>query len=270
MTDSTAAARKEWNNPINVAIAIIPVERNGVIIGSLGCKRNLEPLGGIALIGGFQNEHETLISAVRREVAEEAGLHLHKAHFKYYREVMTPKNLNLVFFVYDHPIHHDFIPHLVFDPNEVQELVVLTPDMTLCFPGHNDAFHSWAENNKIHNPANPWPGIVETGRAYQQACGITPEHISSEQFNSLVIKALERYVSYNAQGVTWQDILLREPQSNACGCMGKRKETDYGCNCMMLEGVYTYRFDIIERLMREHAFTMSVDELKKLIADYQE
>ena len=270
MTQSTTEARKEWNNPINVAIAIIPVERNGVIIGSLGCKRNLEPIGGIALIGGFQDEACTLRTTVRKEVWEEAGLHLHKRYFKYYDEVMTPSNLNLVFFVYDQPIPFDMISDLKFDPNEVQELVVLTPDMTLCFPGHNDVFHHWASENNVADPTNPWPAIIETGRAYQRACDAEPKPISLREFNSLVAEAIELYLLFGNETNTWQTILLTAPAAHPCGCMGRQRESDYGCGCMMRQGVSDYRFNIIERLMREYAFHMTKDELKNLVKLYRE
>lgn len=158
---STQDGRQEFKNPVNVGVGIVPViDHDGTVIGALGCVRNLPPVGGLALIGGFQDEMHTLRETVRKELQEEAGIHNFALQdFRWVDERMTPNNRNLVFFEYVGPgLTVEQVEHLQHDPKEVQQLVVLTPDTTLCFNLHQEVLQAWFAERGLH-PTDTSPSL---------------------------------------------------------------------------------------------------------------
>lgn len=60
-----------WNNPLPVAITLIPTTDGGLVL----IRRNVPPkVGMVALPGGFTKPLETLVAAAIREAFEETGL----------------------------------------------------------------------------------------------------------------------------------------------------------------------------------------------------
>ncbi len=65
-----ACEKCKWNNPVPVAVGIVPY-KDGIVL----VKRRFDPRAGFfALPGGFVNEREHPESAAIREVKEETGL----------------------------------------------------------------------------------------------------------------------------------------------------------------------------------------------------
>jgi ADP-ribose pyrophosphatase YjhB (NUDIX family) len=62
-----------WANPIPVAVVLVPV-RDGARTGLLVVRRAIPPVGKLALIGGFVEDHESWQECAVRELREEAGL----------------------------------------------------------------------------------------------------------------------------------------------------------------------------------------------------
>lgn len=61
-----------WANPIPVAVALVPVVWKGRT-GLLVIRRAIPPVGRLALVGGFLEEHESWRAGAAREVHEETG-----------------------------------------------------------------------------------------------------------------------------------------------------------------------------------------------------
>jgi len=64
-----------WANPVPVCVALVPVLDDGRS-GLLAIRRAIPPVGKIALVGGFLEDHETWQVGMAREVFEETGLQI--------------------------------------------------------------------------------------------------------------------------------------------------------------------------------------------------
>jgi ADP-ribose pyrophosphatase YjhB (NUDIX family) len=68
-----ACGAQTWANPIPVAVVLLPVI-DGARTGLLVVRRAIPPVGRLALIGGFVEEHESWQACAARELREEAGV----------------------------------------------------------------------------------------------------------------------------------------------------------------------------------------------------
>lgn len=105
----TTQATQTYNNPIPVAVSIIPVETEVSyqiddfditlnLLKVVYVRRNIQPkLGMLALPGGFVNELERIETAGARELLEETGLIIEENDFQLFRSEITPNNRNLIF-----------------------------------------------------------------------------------------------------------------------------------------------------------------------------
>lgn len=69
----TACGAQTWANPIPVAVVLLPVI-DGARTGLLVVRRAIPPVGKLALVGGFVEEHESWQTCAARELREEAGV----------------------------------------------------------------------------------------------------------------------------------------------------------------------------------------------------
>src|SRR5262245_20636836 len=69
-----------WDNPIPVAVVLVPVRTETMGEGLLVVRRGIAPgAGKLALAGGFAEAHETWQQAGAREIREETGIVLEPA-----------------------------------------------------------------------------------------------------------------------------------------------------------------------------------------------
>jgi ADP-ribose pyrophosphatase YjhB (NUDIX family) len=69
----TACGAQTWANPIPVAVVLLPVI-DGARTGLLVVRRAIPPVGKLALVGGFIEEHEPWQVCAAREMREETGI----------------------------------------------------------------------------------------------------------------------------------------------------------------------------------------------------
>jgi ADP-ribose pyrophosphatase YjhB (NUDIX family) len=69
----TACGAQTWANPIPVAVVLLPVI-DGARTGLLAVRRAIPPVGKLALVGGFIEEHEPWQVCAAREMREETGV----------------------------------------------------------------------------------------------------------------------------------------------------------------------------------------------------
>src|SRR5436190_828808 len=71
--DCAGCGKQTWANPIPVAVALVPIRVEGET-GLLVVRRAIPPVGGVALVGGFVEEHESWQECAARELREEANV----------------------------------------------------------------------------------------------------------------------------------------------------------------------------------------------------
>lgn len=69
----TACGAQTWANPVPVAVVLLPVI-DGPRTGLLVVRRAIPPVGKLALVGGFVEEHESWQVCAARELREETGV----------------------------------------------------------------------------------------------------------------------------------------------------------------------------------------------------
>ncbi len=127
----------EYNNPIGVAVALIPIKHDGEVY-LLGVQRGIEPAkGGIALPGGYIDEFETAKIAAAREVMEETGLIVQSDHLPLYDEAITKTNRHLIFVKHDKILYKEDI-NLDFTTKETLKVVLIDRNTEICFPTHKE------------------------------------------------------------------------------------------------------------------------------------
>lgn len=114
---------------------VVPVDAGVLLI-----RRNIPPVGKLALPGGFIDLGETWQQAGAREVWEEAGVEIDPATIRHARTVSPPDgSVVLIFGVA--PAVRDLG---AWAPNsEVLERLVVTEPVDLAFPTHTEVLRSW-------------------------------------------------------------------------------------------------------------------------------
>ena len=132
----------EHNNPIPVAVCMVPVT-DGTRRYLLGIVRATTPgLGGVAYAGGYVEENEDVSDAASRELREETTLDIapHHWHPRYTR--VTPNNRLLVFMLCDVELTAEQVKGLPATA-ETSAYRLLDKDSSLVFPLHqqvNEAY----------------------------------------------------------------------------------------------------------------------------------
>jgi ADP-ribose pyrophosphatase YjhB (NUDIX family) len=118
-----------------VSVLVVPAN-DGVLV----IRRNIPPVGKLALPGGFIDLGETWQQAGAREAHEEAGLTIDPAGIRHARTVSPPDGSVLLIF--------GIAPRIddlgAWSPNaEVLERLVVHEPVDLAFPTHTDVLRAW-------------------------------------------------------------------------------------------------------------------------------
>ena len=129
-----------YRNPIPVAVAIVPVENQGVLC----IQREIEPhKGQWALPGGFVDYGESWQHAICREVKEETGINLQDlTKIKLQQANSTPDARLILLFAITEAISKQELSN--FQQNEeVRALKAISQPIDLAFPLHTSALKSY-------------------------------------------------------------------------------------------------------------------------------
>lgn len=131
-----ACGETTWRNPTPVAVLVVPVAAGGVLV----IRRNLPPVGRLALPGGFVDFGESWQQAAARELREEAGLAIDPAGVRHARTISPPDGTSVLIFGVAAPV----ATLGAWAPNgEVLERQVVTAPTELAFPIHTDVLRAW-------------------------------------------------------------------------------------------------------------------------------
>lgn len=124
-----------WRNPTPVAVLVVPVG-DGVLV----IRRNLPPVGRLALPGGFVDHGESWQAGAARELREEAGLTIEAGAIRHARTVSTPDGASVLVFGVAPPVSDLG----AWSPNgEVLERLVVTEPIELGFGLHTEVLRAW-------------------------------------------------------------------------------------------------------------------------------
>lgn len=138
----TRCGAETWSNPVPVAVALVPIVVDGET-GLLVVRRAIPPVGTLALVGGFVEDHETWQVGAARELREEANVVVAPATLTPTWFASTePKPNRILLFASAPPIEAAALPR--FEPNSEasERAVIFGPgDATdaLAFPLHTEA-----------------------------------------------------------------------------------------------------------------------------------
>jgi len=151
-----------YKNPLPVAVLVVPIVElgetsgvgtlpaspvgrgrspRGVDEGVLIIRRNLPPVGKLALPGGFIDHAETWQAAAARELREEAQIVVDPAGIRDLSVLSAPAGTLLVFGEAPPMRARDLPP---FEPSaETAERLVVTSPIDLAFSTHTDVLRAW-------------------------------------------------------------------------------------------------------------------------------
>lgn len=133
--ECAACGELTWRNPIPVAVIVVPVGTGVLVI-----RRNIPPVGKLALPGGFVDHGESWQAAGAREVREEAGVELDAATIHHLRTVSTPDGGSVLIFGEAEAL--DELPPWNAN-DEVSERLVVHEPTELAFALHTDVLRAW-------------------------------------------------------------------------------------------------------------------------------
>jgi ADP-ribose pyrophosphatase YjhB (NUDIX family) len=131
-----------WANPVPVAVALVPIVVDGET-GLLVVRRAIPPVGKLALVGGFCEDHEPWQACAARELREEANVVVEPASLQpLWFSSTEPKPNRVLLFGVAPPIDAAALP--AFQPNSEasERAVVFGPGDAgdaLAFPLHAEA-----------------------------------------------------------------------------------------------------------------------------------
>lgn len=144
---------RDFENPIDAAVGIIPIKHAGSIklAGIIRGKATDDGFGKAALVGGYVNKGESIEEAIARETREEIGfesspdawLLLHSRH-------IHGKNINLVFCLHRDIVETDILAHASLN-EEVSGFVHIEEETSLAFPLHEEAVRLYySQYRRLH------------------------------------------------------------------------------------------------------------------------
>jgi ADP-ribose pyrophosphatase YjhB (NUDIX family) len=133
-----AACRNvSYLNPLPVAVVVVPIDDDGVLV----IRRNIPPVGRLALPGGFIDHGEPWRHAAARELREEAQVEVDPEAIRELRVLSAPDGTLLVFGVAP-PIASEALPAFTPNPETMERLVVRAP-VELGFSLHSQVLREW-------------------------------------------------------------------------------------------------------------------------------
>ncbi len=130
-----ACGETTWRNPTPVAVIVVPVGDGALVI-----RRNIPPVGKLALPGGFIDHGESWQAAGAREVREEAGVEIDPEGIRHLRTVSTPDGGSVL--IFGEAAALDALP--AWEANsEVSERLVVEAPCELAFSLHTDVLRAW-------------------------------------------------------------------------------------------------------------------------------
>ncbi|HTR53892.1 MAG TPA: NUDIX domain-containing protein [Kofleriaceae bacterium] len=137
-----ACGAQTWANPVPVAVALVPVTV-GARTGLLVVRRAIPPVGALALVGGFVEEHESWQVGVARELREEVNVSIEPASFEpLWFASSEPRPNRVLMFGLTKPIDAARLPPFVANSESSERGVIFGPGIpgdTLGFPLHAHA-----------------------------------------------------------------------------------------------------------------------------------
>lgn len=144
----TGCGAQIWANPVPVAVALVPII-SGSRTGLLVVRRAIPPIGKLALVGGFVEDHESWQACAARELHEEANVAIDPATLRplWFASSEPVPNRVLVFGVAS-PLDARALP--AFAPNgEASERGVIFGVQDLAFPLHVAAVRRYFEGDGV-------------------------------------------------------------------------------------------------------------------------
>jgi ADP-ribose pyrophosphatase YjhB (NUDIX family) len=141
----TVCDTTHWQNAKPVAVLLQPVFMPEGAFGLVAGVRNIEPRkGGLALPSGYHENGEISIEAAAREFCEETGVEgiVDASNMVILGERATKAGQLLVFVQNNRPLLPSQVGTLL-DTDEVIGWQTITPDITLCFPFHEEVVKAW-------------------------------------------------------------------------------------------------------------------------------
>ncbi len=135
-------ATQVWANPIPVSVVLVPVV-DGARTGLLVVRRAIPPVGKLALVGGFLEEHESWQQGGAREVREETGAEIDVTSIvPMWFASSSPRPNRVLLFSTANPIDVTTLPPFHQDAETSERGLVFGPgglDEVCAFPLHAEA-----------------------------------------------------------------------------------------------------------------------------------
>ena len=127
-------------NPLPVSVVLLPVDEGLLVI-----RRNIPPVGRLALPGGFIEGGESWQTACQRELFEETGIQITSHEIKLFDVQSAPDGTVLIFGL----ANKKSKDRITFTQNtETQELAIIDSAVELGFPLHTLVVEKFFENVK--------------------------------------------------------------------------------------------------------------------------
>lgn len=117
-------------NPLPVAVILLPVDDELLVI-----RRNIPPVGRLALPGGFIEVGETWQRAGQRELFEETGIEITHEEIQLFDVKSAPDGTVLIFGIADKKTKDQIT---FTDNDETQEVAFISEAVELGFPLHTE------------------------------------------------------------------------------------------------------------------------------------
>jgi ADP-ribose pyrophosphatase YjhB (NUDIX family) len=144
-----------WANPVPVCVALVPIVDGGRT-GLLTIRRAIPPVGKLALVGGFLEEHESWQVGMAREVREETSVEIDPAGLvPLHYASSSPRPNRVLLFAVAAPVDAAALPPFIPDAETAERGVIFGPggiDDVFAFSLHADAVRRYFGERGIDGP----------------------------------------------------------------------------------------------------------------------